>query len=188
MLEEPDLREFFLHKIDILIEDITSRPNIGLVGKNYLKNCKLTKLQRHKCARAALQSRLRHRRLSGAFPPFSAPLTARRRLDLAPSGPLKPSRTSAKARSFIPSAKGEFLLGSAGAFLMFLVGQQWGRESAVCPSQIHTGAAARKATGNVMPVWCSGTYQKCRFGLAVSKSETDTTIQCHIAHATTFRP
>lgn len=60
----------FLHNIDILIENTISRPNTGFGGKNYLKNCKLTKLQRHKCAGATLPAPLR---LSGAFPPFFRP-------------------------------------------------------------------------------------------------------------------
>lgn len=74
-------------------------------------------------------------------------------LSRSPHGPAPPQPRSLRpsqavshcSKSIIVtlSTLGEFLAGSAGIFSVFLGGWQWGRKSAVRPSQAHPGAADR---------------------------------------------
>lgn len=127
----------FLHKTDILIEDTISRPNTGSGGKNSFKNCKLTKLQRHKCASAARPGPAEApspqrgfpdlfpparvlplpRRLSQPFPPFASPLTARRRLSSASLRFLQPVPCSSKSMIVYSFSKGRIPRGQRRGFL-----------------------------------------------------------------------
>lgn len=144
------------------------RPCTGHEGKNYLKSCKLTKLQRHECASAA-RVRWLPSASAGLSRPFPAPSGPG-----AASAPLPPSPASRPSKSMIVysfSKRANFPRAAQGLCQCSSSGKQWGRESVVRPSKIHTGAAARKATSNVMPVWCIGMYRKCCLGLADSNSE-----------------
>lgn len=64
----------FLHKIGIWRHHQQTYTSLGrLPSYNYLKKCKLIKLQRHKGSSAGLPGPLRHRRFPGFSRPFPLP-------------------------------------------------------------------------------------------------------------------